>query len=78
MEFFAFIGLAIVIIGSIGFLIAAFKQSILWGLGCLLFAPISFIFLFMHWPEAKNPFLLQLVGILVLFLAALTQAETGI
>lgn len=57
------------VIGCIGFLIAAFKQSILWGLGCILLSPISLVFLIIHWNEAKNPFFLQLAGMGIIFLA---------
>lgn len=62
-----YIGIAIIIIGGIGFLIAAFKNSILWGLGCLILSPISLVFLILHWQEAKNPFFLQLIGVAVVF-----------
>lgn len=62
-----YLGLAVFIIGGIGTLIAAFKTSILWGLGCLLLAPVSLIFLILHWDVAKNPFFLQLAGIAVIF-----------
>ena len=63
---FIYIGLIIFILGGIGFLITAFKESILWGLGCLFLAPISLVFLFMYWKDAKNPFFLQLIGIAVM------------
>ncbi|OTG84032.1 hypothetical protein [Acinetobacter sp. ANC 4648] len=66
-----YLGLAIIIIGGIGFLIAAFKTSILWGLGCLLFYPISIVFLIFHWNDAKNPFFLQLVGLGIVFLGSI-------
>ena len=62
-----YLGIALIIIGGIGTLIAAFKTSILWGLGCLLIAPVSLIFLVLHWDVAKNPFFLQLVGLALLF-----------
>lgn len=67
-----YLGFFIVLIGSIGFLIAAFKNSILWGIGCLLLSPISIVFLILHWNEAKNPFFLQLIGIAVVFVGSLT------
>jgi len=50
-------------VGGVMFLVAAFRESVLWGLGCLLFSPVSLIFLFVHWQEAKSPFLVQLAGI---------------
>ena len=67
-----YLGFAIIIIGAIGFLIAAFRNSILWGLGCLLFSPISIVFLVLYWQQAKNPFFLQLVGLGVVFLGSMT------
>ena len=66
----AYFGIALLIIGGIGTLIAAFKTSILWGLGCLLIAPASLIFLVLHWDEAKNPFFLQLVGFALAFIGS--------
>ena len=63
MEMLFYIGIIVFVIGGIGTLIAAFKTSILWGLGALLVAPISLIFLIMHWDVAKNPFFLQLAGL---------------
>ncbi len=70
MEVLLYIGIGIFIIGGIGTLIAAFKESLLWGLGCLLFTPISLVFLVLHWQKAKNPFFLQLVGLAVVLLGA--------
>ncbi|OTG64682.1 hypothetical protein B9T28_10785 [Acinetobacter silvestris] len=66
-----YLGFMVLIIGSIGFLIAAFKNSILWGLGCLLLSPVSIIFLILHWSDAKNPFFLQLIGIGIVFIGSL-------
>ena len=70
MEVLLYIGIGIFIIGGIGTLIAAFKESLLWGLGCLLFTPISLVFLVLHWQKAKNPFFLQVVGLAVVLLGA--------
>jgi len=65
-----YLGLAVFIIGGIGTLIASFKTSILWGLGCLFIAPVSLIFLVLHWDVAKNPFFLQLFGIALVFIGS--------
>jgi len=70
MEALLYVGLGILIIGGIGTLIAAFKTSILWGVGCLLIGPVSLLFLIMHWDNAKNPFFLQLIGLGIVFFAA--------
>ena len=74
--FLFYIGLAIFIIGGIGFLIAAFKNSILWGLGCLLLYPVSIIFLILNWNDAKNPFFLQLFCAGIMLLGTMFSAPT--
>ncbi len=61
------VGLIVALVGGIWFLVVAFQESILWGLGCLLFSPVSLIFLIMHWDEAGKPFLVQLAGIVPMF-----------
>ena len=70
MAVLAYFGLFIFILGAIGTLIAAFKTSLLWGLGCLLIAPVSLVFLVLHWDVAKNPFFLQLIGLALVFLGS--------
>ena len=78
MEILAYIGIFIVIIGGIGLLIAAFKTSIIWGLACLLVSPVSIIYLILHWSEAKNPFFLQLAGLVIILLSGFIGAEGAI
>jgi uncharacterized membrane protein len=62
------LGAILTLIGGIGMLIAAFKTSFLWGLGCLLIAPVSVVFLITHWGDAKNPFFLQITGLVMVFI----------
>lgn len=57
------LGLVVCVIGGIGTLIAAFTTSVWWGVGCLLFSPLSLLFLVLHWDVARNPFLLQMAGL---------------
>ena len=57
------IGYGVTLAGVIIFVATAFRQSILWGLGCLFFPPIAIIFLSIYWQEAKIPFFMWLVGI---------------
>ena len=75
MQLLAFIGIGMVFIGGIGLLIAAFRESILWGLGCLFLSPVSLIFLILHWRDAKNPFFLQLAGLAVLFFGTSSKVD---
>ncbi|MEM7050054.1 MAG: hypothetical protein AAF604_10355 [Acidobacteriota bacterium] len=58
-----------VFIGGIMILIAAFRQSVLWGLGTLIVPFVGLIFVILHWQEAKRGFLLTLGGYAVLFLS---------
>ena len=66
------IGWLICFVATVWFLIQAFKQNILWGLGCLFLPLVGFIFLFVHWQEAKKPFLLYLFGFGLLIAIAFT------
>jgi len=65
--FLIFFGIIILAIGLVSFLISAFQNSIWWGLSCLLFSPVSVIFLILHWQDAKKSFFLQLIGIALIF-----------
>lgn len=57
------IGVVVFIIGGIMLLIEAFKESTLWGIGCLLVNPVSIIFLILHWDVSKKPFFIQISGL---------------
>lgn len=65
------LGLVLLVIGGIWFIIAAFREGILWGLGVLFIPFVSLIFLVLGWPEAKRPFFLQLAGLGFILVAAL-------
>ncbi|SIS90260.1 hypothetical protein [Neptunomonas antarctica] len=75
MEVLVYIGVGVFILGGIGTLIAAFQTSILWGVGCFLLYPVALIFLIFYWPQAKNPFFLQLAGCAVIFIASTLGAD---
>lgn len=64
------IGVIIAIIGGILFLIETFKESILWGIGCIILGPISIIFAILHWDVSKKPVVIQLIGFAVMLLGA--------
>ncbi len=64
------IGILIFVIGGILFLIESFKESILWGIACLLINPVVLVFTVMHWDVAKKPFLIQLAGLGVILIGA--------
>jgi hypothetical protein len=60
------LGFVIFIIGGFWFLIAAFRESVLWGLACLFIPIVPLFFLIVHWPEAKRPFFLQLLAFVMI------------
>lgn len=62
-----FLGLIIAFVGGIMLLVEAFKESVLWGIGCLLFNPVSLVFLIIYWEQAHKPFFIQLGGIVLMF-----------
>ncbi|MEP6671580.1 MAG: glutaredoxin domain-containing protein [Chthoniobacter sp.] len=56
------LGLIISTIGTIMVLVAAFRESVIWGL-VVLFAPLgNLIYTCMHWAEAKAGFLASVIG----------------
>lgn len=65
------LGLVALLVGGVTYIIAAFRTSVLWGLGVLFFGPVSLVFLFLHWSKAKQPFYLQLWGIGFIIAASL-------
>ena len=70
----AFAGVIAIVIGGVWMLIRAFSEGILWGLGCLFLPLVSLFFLIVHWRQAKDPFFLQLLGIGIIFGAALLDS----
>ncbi|WP_339137893.1 MAG: excalibur calcium-binding domain-containing protein [Candidatus Electrothrix sp. GW3-4] len=60
--FLPFLGALLVLIGSLWFIIAAFRVHIFWGLGCLLLPLVPLFFLFLHWRAAAKPFVVFVLG----------------
>lgn len=50
------------VIGNLMILVAAFRQSILWGIATLLLPFVQLFFLIRHWEESKKGFYLGLGG----------------
>lgn len=64
-------GLILLLLGGLLFIVVAFKESILWGLGVLFLPIASLIFLIFHWDTAKRPFFWQLGGMLLVMIGAM-------
>lgn len=60
--------------GGIWLLIEAFKESVLWGLGCLLVPFVGLIFAIMHWSECKVPFLINVAGTVLVVIGTIMSA----
>ena len=69
------VGMLVALIGGTWFFVVAFRESVLWGLGCIFVPFVSLIFLIMHWDEAGKPFLIKLAGIVPMVAGA---AMTGL
>ena len=70
------IGAIISVIGGIWFLVAAFRQTIWWGLGCIFIPFVWLIFLILHWGDAKKPFFVSLLGGVIIAVAAILMPES--
>lgn len=70
MIFLVLAGYAFMFIGGIMILIAAFKESVLWGLGTLIVPLVGLIFVITHWEESKNGFLLNIGGLVLAVVGA--------
>jgi hypothetical protein len=62
------LGFGLMLLGGVLFLVAAFREGMLWGLGVLFLPLVSLIFLILAWPRAKGPFFLQLYGLVFILL----------
>jgi hypothetical protein len=61
------IGAVLALVGGLGVLLAAFRTGMLWGLAILLLSPLSLIYLVLYWQEAKRPFFLEMIGIVIMY-----------
>ena len=70
------VGLLMLIVGGFWFLIAAFRESVLWGLACLFVPIVQLFFLIVHWPEAKRPFFFQLLALVLIIVGFIISPQT--
>jgi hypothetical protein len=71
------LGSIVMLVGGVMFLIAAFSESVLWGLGCMFVPFVSLFFLILHWPEAKKGFFIQLAGAALVVISMLIGIATA-
>ena len=48
------------------FLVIAYRRSLLWFFGCLFVPIVCWIFFFMNLKAAAKPFLIQVIGLLLI------------
>ena len=61
-----FVGGLIAFIGSIMIIINAFKESVLWGLGCLLINPVIIIYVLLNFGDNWKYVAMYGIGIVIL------------
>ena len=69
------LGIFIFIVGGFWFLVAAFRESVLWGLACLFIPIVQFFYLMAHWPEAKRAFFLQLLAFAMIIVGLIIHPQ---
>lgn len=68
------IGLVVAFIGGIWLIVAAFQESVVWGLLTLFIGPAGLIFAIMHWDKGGKPLMLNIGGLVLLFAGAALSA----
>jgi hypothetical protein len=64
------VGLLLMILGVLGFILAAFRESLLWGLGVIFVPPLALVFLIVHWRRVKPAVIIKLWGLVLVMLGA--------
>jgi signal peptidase I len=69
-------GAVVWLVGAVWFLVVAFRQHVLWGLGSLFVPFVALVFLIMHWRKALLPAGVYLLGFVLV--AGGTAAACGL
>ncbi len=69
-------GVLVFVFGGLWFLVAAFRESIWWGLACLFIPIVQLFFLIVHWPSARRPFAYQVFGFVLIVIAFFISPQT--
>ncbi len=62
-----FAAYAAVAVGQIWLIVLAFRTGLLWGLTSLFISPVAILFAVTHWRSGRDPLLLEVTGVLLLF-----------
>lgn len=69
-------GIFTCVVASLWFLALAFRQSALWGLGCLIIPFFGLVFLIMHWDKGRRPFFVNVAGLALVMIGATMMGTT--
>ena len=70
MSVLLLVGYIAAVLGGLWLLVLIFQNSVVWGICSLVIPFVSLIFVFTNWDDAKKPFLVQVVGLVLIFLGA--------
>lgn len=70
------IGYLVALVGGIWILVLAFRKSVWWGLGSLFIPFVGIVFAIMNWTEAKVPFLIEVGGVVLIFIGLASGGNT--
>ena len=70
-------GYIVAVLGGLWLLVVIFQTSVVWGILSLLIPFLSLFFVIMHWDDTKKPFLLQLVGLVLIYFGADAAIDAG-
>ena len=65
------LGTIVSLVAGIWFLVVAFSESVLWGLGILFLPMANVVFAAMHWEKAKPAFLAHMAGVVIVIFGIL-------
>jgi len=69
------LGMILSVVGGLWLLVVAFQTSVWWGLGSLFIPIVGLVFVIMHWQPSKKPFLISVVGSVLLIIGAMNSPE---
>ena len=69
------LGMILSVVGGIWLLVVAFQTGVWWGLGSLFVPFVSLVFVIMHWQPSKKPFLISVVGTVLLIIGVMNSPQ---
>jgi hypothetical protein len=60
------VGFILCFFGGLWIIVLAWQKGVIWGLGCLLFPLLQFVYVAFNWRQAKSAFFLLLTGLAAL------------